>query len=195
MYRKSVEELDCGTAHPYHWLGGPTAGCPKASVVSAAASAVVKAAAIGAVGSGAGQCNAAFEPMPLPDLPVQSRSWGSCLSTRDLLGPHLLLLAPEGAGLWRVAAEGMAERLGVHLVSHTIGARADLCALGWDFATGLGLPHAGAVLVTPTGLICWCAPIRDDDPERTVARVLLMLACAEDVAGRDRRYTQTGGTA
>lgn len=200
MYRKSMEKLDCMAAHPYHWLGGPATDCLKAPAVSLAvvASGVAASVALSAVGPAMGRTDGMFAPMPLPDLPIHSRSWGSRLSLRDLLGPHLLLLASEGAGRWRAAAEGMAARLGVRLVSHTLGGSADLCELGWNLASDVGLPSAGAVLVTPTGLICWRAPVEDDDPERTVARVLLMLSCVEDVAGHDgrvdHRYTPTGGT-
>ena len=98
---------------------------------------------------------------------------GGRLSTIDLYGRHLVLLAgADGAG-WLAAADRVAERLGVPLRRYRLGvelAGTDLA--GTDLAAAHGLGADGALLVRPDGFVAWRSPAAVGDPAAELDRVL-----------------------
>ncbi|HEX4003100.1 MAG TPA: FAD-dependent monooxygenase [Candidatus Acidoferrales bacterium] len=79
---------------------------------------------------------------------------GEKISTLDLFGKHLVLLAgPEGA-VWREIGRGAARQLGLSLDIHEIGTDR-LTDPSGAFSSAYGIAPAGAVLVRPDGFIAW----------------------------------------
>jgi len=77
------------------------------------------------------------------------------LSTLDLCGRGLVLLAAPGGGAWCAAARDSARRFpGLPLEIHHIGAGA-LRDPGGAFAAAYGLPPEGATLIRPDGFVAW----------------------------------------
>jgi 2-polyprenyl-6-methoxyphenol hydroxylase-like FAD-dependent oxidoreductase len=103
---------------------------------------------------------------------------GTRLSTLDLFGRNFVLLAgPEGAA-WHAAALAQADRLGVALDAHVVGAGlsdADGC-----FLQAYGISPSGAVVVRPDGFVGWRAVDAAGMPERVLRHVLQSLLCRED---------------
>ncbi len=89
---------------------------------------------------------------------------GEPLSTLDLFGGNLVLLAgPEGEG-WQKAARTAAAHLGVPLDSHLVGG-AELADPHGAFAAAYGISTDGAVVVRPDGFVAWrAADAREASP-------------------------------
>jgi putative polyketide hydroxylase len=97
---------------------------------------------------------------------------GARLSTLDLLGKnYVLLTGPEGQG-WQAAAPGTADRLGVPLDAHVVGAA--------GFLEAYGISPSGAVIVRPDGFVGWRAAEAAGAPEDTLRRALQALLCRGD---------------
>ncbi|HET9344845.1 MAG TPA: FAD-dependent monooxygenase [Candidatus Limnocylindrales bacterium] len=75
---------------------------------------------------------------------------GRKLSTLDLFGRGLVLLANGEVDVWRQAAEACA---GIPLVVRPVGGR--VVDAGGTFATAFGLENGGAALVRPDGVVAW----------------------------------------
>ncbi|MGW4648718.1 FAD-dependent oxidoreductase [Kitasatospora sp. NPDC004289] len=92
--------------------------------------------------------------------------------TLGLFGRGFVLLAGERGAAWAAAAAGVAERLGVGLTAHLIGAEPADPEGGFGPAYGIG--PAGAVLVRPDGFVAWRAvgAAPDGDPAGALERVL-----------------------
>jgi 2-polyprenyl-6-methoxyphenol hydroxylase-like FAD-dependent oxidoreductase len=103
---------------------------------------------------------------------------GMRLSTLDLFGRNFVLLAGPEGGAWHAAALAQADRLGVDLDAHVVGAGladADGC-----FLEAYGISPSGAVVVRPDGFVGWRAVDAAGMPERVLRRVLQSLLCRED---------------
>ncbi|MER5771996.1 FAD-dependent monooxygenase [Streptomyces sp. NPDC001985] len=92
------------------------------------------------------------------------------VSTVDLAGRDLLLLAGAEAGAWQAAAR----RAGIE----TLRIGEDLVELvepepgaGRTWYEAFGVTRAGAVLLRPDGFVGWRAPGADPSPERTLVSV------------------------
>jgi putative polyketide hydroxylase len=93
---------------------------------------------------------------------------GDKLSTLDLYGRDLVLLAgAEGAG-WLAAAERVADRLGVPLRGYRLGV--ELASDGASAAHRLDAD--GALLVRPDGFVTWRSPAAVADPAAELDRAL-----------------------
>jgi 2-polyprenyl-6-methoxyphenol hydroxylase-like FAD-dependent oxidoreductase len=102
---------------------------------------------------------------------------GTELSTIDLAGTGLSLVAgPDGAA-WTRAAQATAARLGVGLDTHRIGPGGDADDRGTGFVTSYGIGPGGAVLVRPDGVIAWRARTAAEDPETTLHEAVSAVLC------------------
>jgi hypothetical protein len=72
-------------------------------------------------------------------------------STLDLFGPGFTLLAGSRGESWIAAARGTAQRLGVRVDAHAIGARGGWMDIDGTFGQRYGIEATGAVLVRPDG--------------------------------------------
>jgi putative polyketide hydroxylase len=78
------------------------------------------------------------------------------ISTRDLFGPHFVLLAGPDGGNWKAAACSTREALHVPLDIYQIGSEAaDLIDAGHRFCDAYGITPTGTVIVRPDGFIGW----------------------------------------
>ncbi len=107
---------------------------------------------------------------------------GTPLSTLDLFGRNFALLTgPEGRP-WHAAALAAADRLGVPLDAHVVGATG-LTDPGGGFPREYGISPSGAVLVRPDGFVGWRTVDGADvagAPEEILRQVLQLLLCRED---------------
>jgi len=101
---------------------------------------------------------------------------GKRLCTCVLFGEHFVLLTSADGAAWRDAALQVANRLGVELVTHSIGAGGDLVDVDGRWPAAYGVSSSGAVLVQPDGLVGWRAEERVAHPELTLEAVLADLA-------------------
>ncbi|MEV5704958.1 FAD-dependent monooxygenase [Actinoallomurus sp. NPDC052274] len=103
---------------------------------------------------------------------------GEPLSTLDLFGPDLVLLAGPSGADWADAARDAAARLGVRLTVHRIGT--DLSDPTGTWCARYGVGPAGASLVRPDGHVAWRSRGRADDAPRVLrealARILARVA-------------------
>jgi putative polyketide hydroxylase len=77
-------------------------------------------------------------------------------STRDLFGPHFVLLAGPHGQPWKAAVRRTGEALHLPLDTYQIGGEgADLIDAGNIFCDAYGITSGGAVLVRPDGFIAW----------------------------------------
>jgi 2-polyprenyl-6-methoxyphenol hydroxylase-like FAD-dependent oxidoreductase len=103
---------------------------------------------------------------------------GSRVSTLDLFGRNLVLLAGPHGLRWCAAAEQAAHQLGVALDAYRVGSD-ELADVDGGFADGYGISAAGAVVVRPDGFIGWRARDATECSAETMAGVLATLLCRE----------------
>jgi 2-polyprenyl-6-methoxyphenol hydroxylase-like FAD-dependent oxidoreductase len=104
---------------------------------------------------------------------------GTRVSTLDLFGGKFVLLAgPEGRA-WPAAALAAADRLGVALDAHVVGATG-LADPAGCFLNAYGISAAGAVVVRPDGFVGWRAADAAGAPEEVLRPVLRTLLCRDD---------------
>jgi 2-polyprenyl-6-methoxyphenol hydroxylase-like FAD-dependent oxidoreductase len=98
------------------------------------------------------------------------RLWrdGSEVSTIDLPGTDLLLLAGARGGDWLPAGRAASTRLGAGLDTLRVGPGGDLDDRDGGFAGAYGIEDDGSVLVRPDGVVAWRARTSAPDPERAV---------------------------
>jgi putative polyketide hydroxylase len=81
---------------------------------------------------------------------------GKPISTRDLFGPHFVLLVGPHGQPWKAVAQKTQETLHLELSSYQIGGdAADLIDAENTFSDVYGITSGGAVLVRPDGFIAW----------------------------------------
>jgi hypothetical protein len=103
---------------------------------------------------------------------------GKPISTRDLFGPHFVLLAGPHGHPWLKAARHAAAALHLPLDSHQIGgAGSDLSDADGAFCQAYGISADGAVLVRPDGFIGWRSLNSQHDAEQAVTRALSTILC------------------
>jgi 2-polyprenyl-6-methoxyphenol hydroxylase-like FAD-dependent oxidoreductase len=93
------------------------------------------------------------------------------LSTLDLFGANLALLAGPEGGLWQTVAREAAAGMGVPLDSHVVGSP-ELSDPAGAFADAYGISAAGAVVVRPDGFVAWRARDATAASPQLVADVL-----------------------
>ncbi|HEY6539924.1 MAG TPA: FAD-dependent monooxygenase, partial [Ktedonobacteraceae bacterium] len=88
---------------------------------------------------------------------------GKPISTRDLFGPHfVLLIGPDGRN-WKDAARSAREALHLLLDIYQIGGEAaDLTDAGNTFCYAYGITTSGAILVRPDGIVGWRSQIVEE---------------------------------
>ena len=87
----------------------------------------------------------------------------------------MLLSDTRGGAGWHEAAERVADRLPVRLVSCRVGDAPDAELRpeeGADWARAHGTTPDGAVLVRPDGFVAWRSRGAAEDPQETLAKVL-----------------------
>jgi putative polyketide hydroxylase len=106
---------------------------------------------------------------------------GKPISTRDLFGPHFVLLVGPDGQLWKAAAQKTQEALHLPLDSYQIGGEAaDLLDAGKTFCEAYGITSGGAVLVRPDGFIAWrcqAAEENEQEAEQALTQALSTLLC------------------
>ena len=103
---------------------------------------------------------------------------GKRLSTLDLFGQNFVLLAGPEGGAWHAAALALADRLGVALDAHVVGA--GLADAGGCFLQAYGISPSGAVVVRPDGFVGWRAVDAAGTPQQVLRQVLQSLLCRGD---------------
>ncbi len=106
---------------------------------------------------------------------------GKELSSIDLYGRRFVLLAGTDGAAWISAAERVRRRLGIPLDAYRFGV--ELAGAGGAAAHGIGTD--GALLVRPDGFVGWRTETAEEDPERTLERVLFHLLCRVPSASRE----------
>ncbi|MEV6399161.1 FAD-dependent monooxygenase [Streptomyces sp. NPDC051907] len=94
------------------------------------------------------------------------------ISTIDLFWDSFVLLTGPDGGAWAEAAGPLAEKLGIPLRTHTIGAGAELSPTDRDWAEVYGVGAGGAVLVRPDAFVAWRSADGAEDPQGVLADVL-----------------------
>ncbi len=97
---------------------------------------------------------------------------GARISTLDLVGPQLALVAGSAGNAWCEAADDAAGELGVPLAAHRVGP-GGLEDVEGRFAEIYGLGESGATILRPDGFIAWRssdgdAPAAVGDALRTI---------------------------
>jgi putative polyketide hydroxylase len=105
---------------------------------------------------------------------------GTRLSTLDLFGSHFVLLAGEDGRGCCDAAQKIAAHLGIDLDCYRIGPSGDLIDLEGRWYQRYDITTRGAVLVRPDGFVGWRSKDGEQQPERTLERVLNRLLCRSD---------------
>ena len=103
---------------------------------------------------------------------------GKRLSTLDLFGQNFVLLAGPEGGAWHASALALADRLGVALDAHVVGA--GLADAGGCFLQAYGISPSGAVVVRPDGFVGWRAVDAAGAPQQVLRQVLQSLLCRGD---------------
>jgi tetracenomycin A2 monooxygenase-dioxygenase len=102
---------------------------------------------------------------------VWLRRDGARISTVDLFDTAFVLLTGPSGTAWRTAAAALAQRTGIPLRCHTIGAGGDLTAEG-DWLSAYGIGERGAVLVRPDAFVSWRCADGSDEPEAVLGDIL-----------------------
>ncbi|MBO0836460.1 MAG: FAD-dependent monooxygenase, partial [Actinobacteria bacterium] len=104
---------------------------------------------------------------------------GAALSSLDLFGRNLVLLAGPAGGEWRAAALDAARQLGLALDAYVVGG-GELADPGGGFTSGYGISDSGAVLVRPDGFVGWRAADAGGASSQAMRRVLATMLCRAD---------------
>lgn len=106
---------------------------------------------------------------------------GKQISTRDLFGPHFVLLVGPQGQCWKDAIQKVEEALHLPLGIYQIGGEtADLIDTGNSFCDTYGITSGGAVLVRPDGFIAWrcqTAKENEQEAEQALIQALRTLLC------------------
>jgi 2-polyprenyl-6-methoxyphenol hydroxylase-like FAD-dependent oxidoreductase len=105
-----------------------------------------------------------------PHLWVQRE--GATVSTVDLTGTELVLLAGPDGGAWIEAARSAAAALAVPLAGYRVAADGDLVDADEAFPGLFGTGREGAVLLRPDGFVAWRATAADLDAVAVLDSVL-----------------------
>jgi putative polyketide hydroxylase len=97
---------------------------------------------------------------------------GTQISTLDLFGSGLVVLAGGAGRDWGVAAREFAEKQGIPLAAYTIGAQGDFCCADHLRKATYGIEDDGAVLVRPDGYVAWRSPSGNSDMQRQMNRAI-----------------------
>lgn len=104
---------------------------------------------------------------------------GERTSTIDLISRHFLLLTGVDGGPWNAAARHVANRYGIDVEAHLIGAcgdaLGDLSSIDGRFLDTCGITPSGAVLIRPDGFVAWRTRTINEHPERTLEHALTHL--------------------
>jgi 2-polyprenyl-6-methoxyphenol hydroxylase-like FAD-dependent oxidoreductase len=103
---------------------------------------------------------------------------GERMSTLDLFGRCPVLLAGPEGGEWCRCAARAADRLGLRLSVHRVGADGLRDPEG-TLVSEYGITPAGALLVRPDGFVGWRAERGSDDAAAAVAQALATLVARE----------------
>ena len=112
-----------------------------------------------------------------PHLMLEQK--GKPISTRDLFGPHFVLLAGPDGQYWKDAARNTRDALHLPLDIYQIGGEAaDLIDTDRKFCDTYGITASGAVLVRPDGFVGWrsrAASEKEQDAEQILTQALSTL--------------------
>ncbi len=98
------------------------------------------------------------------------------ISTIDLFWDSYVLLTGPDGGHWAEAATKVAEKLGIPLRTHVIGAGAELRPTDREFTDVYGVGPAGAVLVRPDAFVGWRSAEPSDDPTAVLSDAIARVA-------------------
>jgi putative polyketide hydroxylase len=93
------------------------------------------------------------------------------ISTIDLFGPHLVLLAGADGDAWRRAAQAIGQSW-PPLVTHTVGKDGDLADPDGKWHDAYGIDTDGAVLVRPDGHVAWRSRSGASNPQEVLRAAL-----------------------
>lgn len=107
----------------------------------------------------------------IPYVRFQSLSWGSSLSTHDLIGAQILVLT--GSPIWYKAVTQLTNRLGIAIAAHCVGD--DLIDVEGGWTEAFGITSRGIVIVRPDGIVQWRAATDAKHPQMVLEEALLGL--------------------
>ncbi|WP_267242532.1 FAD-dependent monooxygenase [Streptomyces sp. PR69] len=113
---------------------------------------------------------------------VWLRRGDETISAIDLFWDSFVLLTGPEGGEWAKAAVPVAEKLGIPLRTHVIGAGQELQPADRDWADVYGVGSGGAVLVRPDAFVSWRSAEASDDPHGVLADVIARASGAETAA-------------
>ena len=111
----------------------------------------------------------------LPHVWLNTRVPGDKVSTQDLAGHgRFCLLTGPGGERWKEAAREVGARLGVEVVSYSIGWKQDYEDVYFDWARRREVDEDGCVLVRPDRFVAWRARemVKDSDPAEKLEGVM-----------------------
>jgi len=97
---------------------------------------------------------------------------GTLITTLDLFGSGLVILAGALGRHWCVAAREFAEQQGIPLACYTIGLDGDYNSAHNLWQAAYGVADDGAVLVRPDGYIAWRSHSGSRDPQCQMNRAM-----------------------
>jgi len=113
-----------------------------------------------------------------PHYPIQRA--GQEVSTLDLYGRSLVLLAADAGQDWVEAAKKLANRNNLPIDAYRAGE--DIADPAGRFAAAHGLNPGGAVLVRPDGFVAWRSPNAAEDADTELSAALGALLARSDIA-------------
>ncbi|KAK3683005.1 FAD binding domain-containing protein [Podospora appendiculata] len=114
-----------------------------------------------------------FPGRRLPHAWLNTRLPGRKLSTIDLAGHgRFCLFTGPGGQAWKQAAENVAKKLGVDVVTYLIGWKQDYEDVYFDWARKREVEEDGCVVVRPDRFVAWRSKGMVDDPEGSLEKVL-----------------------
>ncbi|KAL8640833.1 MAG: hypothetical protein Q9228_002292 [Teloschistes exilis] len=102
---------------------------------------------------------------------------GRRISTLDVCGKTLVLLAGSDGGSWTECAKKLSSVLGIGMAAYCVGPEGDLVSPRGAFEAATGVSSQGAVLVRPDDFIVWRQRRKCSDPQAELERAMKKALC------------------
>jgi 2-polyprenyl-6-methoxyphenol hydroxylase-like FAD-dependent oxidoreductase len=116
---------------------------------------------------------------------VVLRRDGAPISSLDLFGTEVVVLAGPAGAAWCAGGAAAAERLGVPVRAHVLDTGTEVADPGRGFPAAFGVTGSGAVVVRPDGVVGWRSPTTVPDPAAVLTDVVGALVGGVGSGGSD----------